>query len=188
MIDWFAWRLEIWIPLVLSLTVHEWAHARAAYALGDDTASGMGRMTLDPLVHLDPVGSVLLPLMGVPLGWAKPVPVRPERFRPGVDMMLGMAMTAAAGPVANLGIALLLWPVLVALSPGPLQELVRMCIYLNGGLALFNLLPIPPLDGSRLVEGVVPRRYRDRWGEVVLAGPIALVFVLVALVFAGVLG
>lgn len=188
MIEWLAWRLEFLIPLVLSLTVHEWAHARAAFALGDDTASSLGRMSLDPFVHLDPVGSILLPLIGVPIGWAKPVPIRPERFRPGVDMTFGIAATAAAGPLANLAIVVLLWPLSLLVSEGPVADLLQFCMLLNGALALFNLLPVPPLDGSRLVEGLVPRRLRDRWGELVLAGPIVLVLVLVALFVGGFLG
>ena len=84
------------IPLWISLGVHEWAHARAAYALGDDTAQKLGRMTLDPLAHLDPIGTVLLPLCGIPFGWAKPVPVEPTRFRASTTMTRGMLLVAAA--------------------------------------------------------------------------------------------
>ena len=79
-------RLRIWVPLVLSLSVHEWAHAWSAWRLGDDTAARMGRMTVNPLAHIDPVGTLLLPLLGVPFGWAKPVPVNPARFRRDIHM------------------------------------------------------------------------------------------------------
>src|SRR5688572_26569558 len=95
------------IPLVLSLTVHEWAHAMSAYRLGDDTAAREGRLTLNPIVHIDPLGTLLLPLMGVPFGWAKPVPVVPTRFRRDVNMSTGMMITAAAGPFSNLVLAFL---------------------------------------------------------------------------------
>src|SRR5271157_1843260 len=97
-------RLTFLVPLILSLSVHEWAHAWAAWRLGDDTARLLGRMTLNPLAHIDPLGTVLLPLLGVPFGWAKPVPVNPLRFR-GVSMSIGMLLTAAAGPISNIVLA-----------------------------------------------------------------------------------
>ena len=77
------------IPMLLSLTVHEWAHAWSAYRLGDDTASMQGRLTLNPIAHIDPIGTLILPLLGIPFGWAKPVPVNPTRFRRGVGMSTG---------------------------------------------------------------------------------------------------
>src|SRR5215831_21359818 len=97
----------ILIPLLLSLTVHEWAHAWSAYRLGDDTASMQGRLTLNPIAHIDPIGTLILPLLGVPFGWAKPVPVNPTRFRRGVNMSRGMMITAAAGPLSNVALAVL---------------------------------------------------------------------------------
>src|SRR5574340_802071 len=99
--------LMMLIPLVLSLSVHEFAHAWSAWKLGDDTADRMGRLTLNPLAHVDPVGTLLLPLLGIPFGWAKPVPVQPHRFRPTVNMTTGMMLVAVAGPLANLGLAVL---------------------------------------------------------------------------------
>ena len=104
------------IPLILSLSVHEWAHAWAAWRLGDDTARLLGRMTLNPIAHVDPLGTLLLPMLGVPFGWAKPVPVNPLRFR-NVSMPIGMMLTAAAGPISNVVLALgaaalrVLWPI-----------------------------------------------------------------------------
>src|SRR5262245_29228835 len=94
----------VFIPVVLSLGAHEWAHARAALALGDDTAEKLGRLTLNPLAHLDPLGT-LLPLLGFPLGWAKPVPINPNRFRTDVSLGFGLVVTAAAGPLANFVLA-----------------------------------------------------------------------------------
>ena len=99
-------RLAYVIVLLLSLSVHEWAHAISAFRLGDDTAYRQGRLTLNPLAHIDPVGTLLLPLLGVPFGWARPVPVNPARFRRDVHMRTGMMLTAAAGPASNLVLAL----------------------------------------------------------------------------------
>src|SRR5215468_292941 len=96
----------MYVPiLILSLTVHEWAHAYSAFRLGDDTAARQGRLTLNPLPHIDPFGTILCPLLGVPFGWAKPVPVVPSRFRRDVNMRTGMMITAAAGPLSNLALA-----------------------------------------------------------------------------------
>src|SRR5438477_10510933 len=93
------------IPVLLSLTVHEWAHAWTALRLGDDTAKMLGRVSLNPLDHIDPIGTLLLPLLGIPFGWAKPVPVNPARFGRKVSMSAGMAITAAAGPASNVLLA-----------------------------------------------------------------------------------
>ncbi|HET6439010.1 MAG TPA: site-2 protease family protein [Anaeromyxobacter sp.] len=183
--------LMMLIPLVLSLTVHEFAHAWSARRLGDDTASRMGRMTLNPLAHIDPIGTLLLPLLGIPFGWAKPVPVNPARFRPGVRMGTGMALTAAAGPASNILLALLLSATFAALEryiPGWLAqgrgigELLEIMIVLNVNLALFNLLPIPPLDGSRIVDGFMPQGLRPIWDRLMMLSPLLL---LVVFFFAG---
>jgi len=186
----------ILIPLILSLTVHEYAHAWAAFRLGDDTASRAGRFTLNPLAHVDPIGTILLPLLQVPFGWARPVPVNPARFRPGVRMSTGMALTAAAGPLSNLLLAVLLTtayglllryaPDLVALRGG-LGQLLVLMIYLNVNLALFNLLPVPPLDGSRIVDGFMPLRLRPAWERVMMLSPFLLlaVFFLAGRIIAG---
>src|SRR5687768_7374424 len=105
--NWLSTRVMILIPLLLSLTVHEWAHAYSAYRLGDDTAEREGRLTLNPIAHIDPLGTLLLPLLGIPFGWARPVPVNPTRFRRDVSMRSGMMLTAAAGPASNVVIAVL---------------------------------------------------------------------------------
>src|SRR5262249_40137549 len=102
---WLLERILYLIPMVLSLTVHEWAHAYPGFRLGDDTAAREGRLTLNPLPHMDPIGTFLLPLLKVPFGWAKPVPVNPLRFRRDVTMRTGMMITAAAGPLSNLALA-----------------------------------------------------------------------------------
>lgn len=177
------------IPLVLSLSVHEWAHAYSAYRLGDDTAALQGRLTLNPLAHIDPIGTFLLPLLGIPFGWARPVPVNPARFRRSVSMSTGMAITAAAGPISNLVLAVLAtvgYGAIFRFSPATLHsnpgmvELLSKVIQLNVGLALFNLLPVPPLDGSRLVDAFVPSRLRPAWEGFARIGPFALLLALVA--------
>lgn len=153
------------VPMILSLTVHEWAHAWVAYRLGDDTAARQGRLTLNPLAHVDWVGTVFITaigaMTGVPLvGWAKPVPVDPSRFRRGVDPRRGHALVSAAGPFSNLALALLS-VLLLSLRLGPLERsagvslLLTTMALMNTSLFVLNLLPIPPLDGSRLL----PRRF-----------------------------
>ncbi|HTO06097.1 MAG TPA: site-2 protease family protein [Myxococcota bacterium] len=177
-------RLRTFVPVLLSLSVHEWAHAYAAFRLGDDTAARMGRMTLNPIAHIDPVGTLLLPLLGVPFGWAKPVPVNPVRFDRSVSMGTGMAITAAAGPASNFVLAALSLLVLGAmhhfgaLQPGLLHLFVTLAI-VNVSLGVFNLFPISPLDGSRIAEAFVPYGWRSAWDAWASAGPF-LLFALIA--------
>src|SRR5689334_20584744 len=140
-------RLISWTLLVLSLTVHEWAHAWSAYRLGDDTAAREGRLTLNPLVHIDPIGTILAPLLHLPLGWAKPVPIDPVRFRRDVDMRTGIMITAVAGPLSNLVLAvagsilygLLVRAGVIALDGVGLAELLKIGIMVNVMLFVFNL-------------------------------------------------
>jgi Zn-dependent protease len=168
--NWFADRFLLWVPLVLSLTVHEWAHAASAKLLGDDTAERMGRLSLNPLHHIDPIGTLLLPLLGIPFGWAKPVPINPVRFRAQVGMGTGIMLTAAAGPVANLLLAVttagfvgILTRIYPSILPEPAMPLISAFVVLNTLLAFFNLLPIPPLDGSRIVDSFIPGIFRPVW-------------------------
>ena len=156
------------VPMILSLTVHEYAHARVAWALGDDTASRQGRLTLNPIEHIDVLGTLIIPAVNVLaggfalIGWAKPVPVSPVRFNRKVTMRTGMILTAAAGPVSNLLLAIIsiaVATVLVRVAPtvlyaaGPtaVAKLLQAMFIMNIGLCIFNLLPLPPLDGSRLL-------------------------------------
>lgn len=164
------------VPMILSLTVHEYAHARSAFALGDDTAASMGRMNLNPLSHIDPFGTILLPLMAVLFqspflfGWAKPVPINPIRFSRKMRMKTGILLTAAAGPAANVALAFLMG-VLLAIVGGdegiaetlttPYGKLLINTLLINVILAVFNLIPVPPLDGSRILVGLLP----DRLGQ-----------------------
>jgi Zn-dependent protease len=184
-----AQRVMILIPLLLSLSVHEWAHAWSAYRLGDDTAAMQGRLTLNPIAHIDLIGSLLLPLFGVPFGWAKPVPVNPTRFRRDVKMSTGMIITAAAGPLANVVLALVSAVALglvFRFAPGTsaggvlgIANLLTTLIIVNVTLAIFNLIPVPPLDGSRIVDGFIPYGWRPHWESIVRLSPILLVLLLI---------
>lgn len=166
------------IPVLLfAVTIHEYAHGRAALWLGDPTAQRMGRITLNPLPHVDPFGAICLFLFN--FGWAKPVPVDPRYFR---DVRKGIIAMSLAGPLANLGLALLAG-ILIRhfLYPNEIYlEILLLTIMMNIGLGLFNLLPIPPLDGSHVFENLLPagasQRYRRmaRYGPVILMGVILL--------------
>ncbi|HZZ84500.1 MAG TPA: site-2 protease family protein [Anaeromyxobacteraceae bacterium] len=178
------------VPLILSLTVHEYAHAWTAARLGDDTAERMGRLTLNPFAHIDLFGTILLPLLGIPFGWAKPVPIDPSRFRRGVKVTTGTMLTAGAGPLSNVLLAFVCLLILVlgarsipdvfAIgSPG--SYLLGKMFELNIVLAVFNLIPIPPLDGSRVLEGLLPYRFRPAWERFAALSP----FLLIGLIFFG---
>ncbi len=157
------------IILIMSVVLHEVAHGQVADFLGDPTARYAGRLTLNPLKHLDWFGSVLLPALlvlmgGIVFGWAKPMPYNPYNLRAGVG---GPAYVAAAGPAANLLIAAcfsLLLRFVVGL-PASAQVLISMIIMVNLMLAIFNLIPIPPLDGSKIFFALIPPRYRhvEEW-------------------------
>lgn len=157
------------IVICMVTPIHECAHAYAAYKLGDDTASIQGRMTLNPLAHFDPVGTICLLFAG--FGWAKPVPINPNRFDRKISMRGGMAITALAGPLSNLLVAILSMVIFRVFccfqvvqtavvdyytSGGVntyfiLYYMLQAFIFINLGLAIFNLIPIPPLDGSHIL-------------------------------------
>ncbi len=191
--DWLLERMTFWIPLLLSLTVHEWAHAWSAYRLGDVTAEREGRLTLNPLAHMDPIGTLLLPLI-MPIGWAKPVPVNIGLFRRQVGPRAGILLVAAAGPISNLLIAVLSLLMLLvfvacfgnpASVPAAIYSLLDTCIWLNVLLAVFNMIPVHPLDGSRIADALMPDRFRGLWDTFCGQGPATLVVLLVLLVMVG---
>lgn len=193
--DWIIDKLLILIPLWMSLSVHEWAHAWTAFKLGDDTAALMGRMTLNPLAHVDPIGTLLLPILGVPFGWATPVPVQPLRFDRRWNMSTGMMITAIAGPISNVCIAavsIVVYALFLRFGSADLvanvglNVLMQRMVYLNVILALFNMLPIPPLDGSRVADWLIRGRLRPAWESFCQLGPLALGAVIVLPWMAGV--
>lgn len=184
------------VLMILSLTVHEYSHGLAARLLGDRTAEEQGRLTLNPIVHIDPIGTLLLPLVlllasgtGIPFfGWAKPVPYNPNRFNRKVKMQTGSMLVAAAGPLSNTLFALLLtigWGLAFRFGVnigGTSQTILQRIIGINVGLAIFNFIPLPPLDGSKVLVGLLPaeqaRAYESLMARVG-------VFVLIALVMFG---
>ena len=184
-------RIAVWaLPILFAITVHEVAHGWVARRLGDPTAYMMGRLTLNPIRHIDPIGTVLVPLAltlmgGFIFGWAKPVPVTWENLRnPKRDMVL----VAAAGPLANLAMALL-WA--LAMKVGVLlgdeaRWVALPLIYMGfaGMLMVLNLLPLPPLDGGRVVAGLLPDRLAWRYGRLEPYG----LMILLALLMMGWLG
>jgi Zn-dependent protease len=153
------------VALIISLTIHEFSHAWSAYELGDTTARNQGRLTLNPIAHLDPIGALMIVFMsisGVGIGWAKPVPVNPYNLR--TSPRLGMGLTSAAGPFSNLVLAALFAiPLRLGLQvPSLVQNFFLVMVIVNVSLALFNLIPLPPLDGFGLLQGILGT-FRTRW-------------------------
>lgn len=172
--------------VLLALALHEYAHAVVAVRLGDPGPKFAGRLTLNPLPHLDPIGTIMLFLFS--FGWAKPVIVDPRRFEnPRRDMM----WVALAGPVSNILFAMVLyriWPVLLPIVPMAAQRATQLfftvAIQLNVWLAVFNMLPLPPLDGSKVLAGILPARYAYRYMQIERYG----MFILLLLVMTGMIG
>jgi Zn-dependent protease len=186
-----AMGLTVYVVLLFSLSFHESAHAWMAWKLGDDTAKDLGRVSLNPIVHMDPIGTLLFPLIqiftSVPLlGWAKPTPYNPANFRRDVSMRKGHVLVAAAGPVSNFLLAILFGAILVALARGGVDldsfpaTLTSMGIYLNVALAVFNLIPIPPLDGSKVASFALRADLGDKYDRVV--GPYGFMILMLLLI------
>ncbi|MDA8387803.1 MAG: site-2 protease family protein [Nitrospiraceae bacterium] len=181
------------VPILIAVTFHEVAHGFAAYLQGDRTAKSMGRLTLNPIAHIDPIGTVIMPLALLVLtrgkfvfGYAKPVPINPYNFK---NPRKGMALSALAGPAMNLIIAivcgvLFTWvlmplsgsasPALTARVLSPITGMLAWGVFINLLLAAFNLIPIPPLDGGRVLAGILPARQAysleklERWGFLIV--------------------
>ncbi len=173
-------------PLLLAVTLHEFAHAWVADKLGDPTPRFMGRLTLNPLKHLDLMGTLAFILTRM-IGWAKPVPVNPRNFRDPYKAMLWVAL---AGPLTNIFLAsvsaiLLKFLLLFSLSNSlgnviwvPLLYMLKFSVQVNVGLAIFNLIPLPPLDGGRILAGILPRDKAVAFSRLEPYGPIILIFLI----------
>jgi len=191
------------LPILIAITFHEVSHGLVAYKLGDPTAKMLGRLTLNPLAHIDIFGTVLLPLLLViatngqfVFGYAKPVPINPMNFK---NPRQGMALSAAAGPVTNMVLALLsvlalkfIIVPLAEVSPGtvtdsvlvPLGMIFRASVIMNVVLAVFNMIPIPPLDGGRVLTGLLPSRQAMSFSRI---EPFGFIIVIV-LIYTGIAG
>jgi Zn-dependent protease len=185
LMDKLLYEIALWlVPLVIAIVFHEVAHGWAALAFGDTTARDARRLSLNPLRHVDPVGTVVLPMVlaitGAPIfGWARPVPVRFEKLRhPRVQMIF----VALAGPATNFLLALvgaLLFSLQIARSEFIQQMLVNF-VAVNIFLGLFNLLPLPPFDGGHVVEGLLPRPFARQYRKLGrLALPILIFLLLI---------
>ncbi len=185
----FVWMSAVSAALLIGVTFHEFSHAFAANRQGDLTATRLGRLTLNPKAHLDPAGTVMLFIVG--FGWGKPVPVDPRRLRSG---RLGMAIVSFAGPAANVVLALAFASLFQSglLEPsnfnrgslgaidvlGWLTLVATLSVLLNLILAVFNLLPVPPLDGGGILAGIAPRALLPTVAKLQLIGPIVLLAVI----------
>lgn len=184
-------QLAVWVvPVLFAITVHEVAHGWVANHYGDPTARMMGRLTLNPVKHIDPVGTVLVPGMmlllgGIVFGWAKPVPVNQDNLR---DPRKHMMVVAAAGPGANLVMAVL-WALVIWLGVAVsgfndsigfgIQYMGFAGVTINVVLMVLNMVPVPPLDGSRVVSGLLPPKVAWQYNQI---EPYGLIIVLVLLV------
>lgn len=181
------------VVLILSVIVHEVAHGLMALKLGDETAKREGRLTMNPISHIDPIGTILLPLImmiansPVMLGWAKPVPYNPLALYK--DFRYGPLKVALAGPFSNLAIALAFGMIIRFAAPfftAGMLELMVVIVFINSILFVFNLMPLPPLDGSKVLSIFLPREYAYRFESIGFGG-IMFIFLLL-MMFPGFIG
>ena len=196
-------RLEylpaIAIILLVSMTLHEIAHGYVAYRMGDPTAKSHGRLSLNPIHHLDPIGTAMFAVTylftGIIFGWAKPVPISPFYFK---NHRRGMALVCIAGPITNFCLAAVFWAVLRLLQPALIPSFGQMSnvqyavsyvlflgLELNVVLGVFNLIPIPPLDGSRILGVFLPARMYARWASLDQYGWVFIIALILLLNYSG---
>ena len=181
----FLIQLVIFLPsIIIALTVHEFSHAWVAYKLGDPTAKAEGRLTFNPLAHLDPLGTIMLILFR--FGWGKPVPINEYNFK---NPVVGTALTSIAGPTSNLLLALLTTAIFHIFTPTNifLNAFLLYFILINIVLMIFNLLPIPPLDGHKVVRALLPKNLRYGWESLENYSPYILIVTLFIIVYTGAL-
>ena len=180
------YNMALMLPaILLGLTFHEFAHGWVANRLGDRTARDLGRLTVNPLAHVDPVGLVLLFVAG--FGWAKPVPINPNNFRG--DIQRGILLVSLAGPATNMLMAVasaVIWGAFAGFKLPYFNEIMYNLIQINVVLGIFNLIPIPPLDGSKILAGILPGRQKwlyqlEAYGAILLiilvfTGAISIIF------------
>lgn len=177
------------IPILFAITIHEYAHGWMAYRLGDYTAKSLGRLTINPIPHVDPIGTIVVPLVlyytsGFIFGWAKPVPINYAALK---DKKTGVLKVSLAGPISN-AIMAIFWIAMfyvgINLNAEFLVKMASIGVFFNLLLGLFNMLPLPPLDGSAMVRQYIPYRYRDQWDQLEMYG----IFIVMGLVLLGVVG
>lgn len=181
-------KILAFVFIFMSIVIHEISHGYAAYLLGDDTAKRMGRLSLNPLNHIDIFGTIILPIIlmmtaGFAFGFAKPVPINPHNFK---DYKKGMGITGAAGPIANFIVAFVLAIIFIILAKSGVAgsarvfDVIKLTMQVNIFLALFNLIPVPPLDGSRIVgaflsdEAYLKYSKLERYGMYIILGALVL--------------
>ncbi|MCX8029580.1 MAG: site-2 protease family protein [Brevinematales bacterium] len=184
------------LVLIISVVFHEYAHGRISYMLGDNTPKEEGRLTLNPIKHLDPVGSILLPVLlvisntGFIIGWAKPVPINPDNYK---NKKLGWILTSLAGPLTNYSLVLISLPIILFINsnftPSPEIFYIKLVLWyilvINFVLGTFNLFPLPPLDGFWVVANLLPETSRDKIVSIVSSKyyPIIMILTIVIAIF-----
>ncbi|MCX6807129.1 MAG: site-2 protease family protein [Candidatus Berkelbacteria bacterium] len=160
------------IGIIIAVTVHEFMHGYIANYLGDPTAKYQGRLTLNPIKHLDPLGMIFLLIIG--FGWGRPVPVNPANFQ---NPRLGEFLTSIAGPLSNFVIAFIFAIILRIFPSIPYAVIINLIIYFNLAICVFNLLPVPPLDGSKIVWAIFPQINVDAFEQLGVAILFGLIFI-----------